>query len=257
MPLNPSPSNAPLALPLSCHFPFSHFHFLLSLTPFRPLPLRAPKSRRINTYEVPRKCCIQRTYRIAKSFRFRTYKKQGGWGVLWLTRHATKHVCPVYPEPRRERSLGARDLSSAFSNLQPSNLQPCQRCLLNETPLPANPPSTGWPSAPFSRKDPGTGSLPQCPAPRACPCSVSRAAIHQSPRNSARPAPAFPYPAPAWDPSSPRQTKYKYFRSAESRRSLRPLRAGESLRSSRFLCESPAHCRSLPDRWQSRASRAA
>src|SRR6266852_7425824 len=71
-----------------------------------------------------------------------------------------------------------------------------QRCLLNETPLPANPPSTGSPSAPFSRKDRGTDSLQQCPAPPASPCSVSRAAVHRSPRNSARPAPSFPCPAP-------------------------------------------------------------
>src|SRR5882672_1180101 len=35
------------------HFPVSHFHFPASLSPFRPLPLRAPKSRRINTYEIP------------------------------------------------------------------------------------------------------------------------------------------------------------------------------------------------------------
>ncbi len=100
MPLNPSPFNAPLALSLSCHFPFSHFHFLPSLTPFR-----------INTYEISRKCCKQRTYRIAKSFICNTYKKHGGWGVLWLTRNPMKDVCPVYPEPRRERAFGARDLS--------------------------------------------------------------------------------------------------------------------------------------------------
>ncbi len=100
MRLNPPPSNAPLALLLSCHFPFSHFHFLLSLTPFR-----------INTCEILRKCCIQRTYRIAKSFECNTYKKHEGWGVLWLTRHAIKDVCPVYPEPRRERAFGARDHS--------------------------------------------------------------------------------------------------------------------------------------------------
>ena len=59
---------------------------------------------RINTYETSSKCCRQRTYRIPKSFRFRTYKKHGGWGVLWLTRHATKHVCP-------ERPSGVNDLS--------------------------------------------------------------------------------------------------------------------------------------------------
>jgi len=79
MPLNPSPSNAPLALPLSCHFPFSHFHSLLSLTPFR-----------INTYEVPRKCCNQRTYRIAKSFRFHTYKKHGGVGGVMVNQKSDK-----------------------------------------------------------------------------------------------------------------------------------------------------------------------
>src|SRR6266446_10911806 len=31
----------------------------------------------INTYRISRKCCNQRTYRIAKSFRCNTYKKQG------------------------------------------------------------------------------------------------------------------------------------------------------------------------------------
>src|SRR5882672_9235831 len=46
---------------------------------------------RINTYETSRKCCNQRTYRIAKSFRFHTYKKQGGWGVLWLTNPGPPH----------------------------------------------------------------------------------------------------------------------------------------------------------------------
>ncbi len=38
------------------------------------------KSFSCNTYESPRKCCKQKTYTIAKSFRFRTYKKQGGGG---------------------------------------------------------------------------------------------------------------------------------------------------------------------------------
>ena len=41
-----------------------------------------PKLFRINTYEISRKCCNQRTYRSAKSFRFRTYKKQGVGGVM-------------------------------------------------------------------------------------------------------------------------------------------------------------------------------
>src|SRR5712664_3713884 len=48
----------------------------------RPLPLRAPKSRRINTYEISRKCCKQRTYRITKSSIFNTYEKQGEGGVM-------------------------------------------------------------------------------------------------------------------------------------------------------------------------------
>src|SRR6266478_7325997 len=166
-----------------------------------------------------------------------------------------------YPFPRTSRSH-AETLRLAFPVLarhfDPETLKLFDPGTLllafNETPLRANPPSAGSPSALFSPKDRGTDSLPQCPVLPASPCSVSRAAIHQSPRNLARPAPAFPFPAPAWDPSSPRQTKCKYFRSAESLRSPRPLHAGESLRSSRFLCESPSRCRSLPDRWRSRAS---
>jgi len=45
----------------------------------RPLPLRAPKSRRINTYKSLSK---QRT---SVSFRMIDLQKTGGWGVLWLT----------------------------------------------------------------------------------------------------------------------------------------------------------------------------
>src|SRR6266404_8048237 len=41
-----------------------------------------PNLFRISTYEISRKCCNQRTYRIAKSFRFHTYKKHGGGGVM-------------------------------------------------------------------------------------------------------------------------------------------------------------------------------
>src|SRR5712692_7930654 len=36
------------------------------------------KSFRCNTYGSPRKCCKQKTYRLAKPFRCNTYKKQGG-----------------------------------------------------------------------------------------------------------------------------------------------------------------------------------
>jgi len=39
--------------------------------------LRPRKSFSRNTYETPRKCCKQKTYAKAKSFRCNTYKKQG------------------------------------------------------------------------------------------------------------------------------------------------------------------------------------
>src|SRR6267378_1270127 len=60
---------------------------------------------RCNTYGSSRKCGKQRTYRRPKSFRCNTYKKHRGEGLLWLTRHAARGVCPVYPacpELRRE-----------------------------------------------------------------------------------------------------------------------------------------------------------
>src|SRR5882672_9613118 len=89
---------------------------------------------RFNTYEPSRKCGKQRTYRKPKSFRCNTYKKHRGRGVLWLTRnprkdfypeehrdegpasssHPVRGVCPVYPEPRRERPSGEKDLSLTF-----------------------------------------------------------------------------------------------------------------------------------------------
>src|SRR5882724_2926717 len=59
---------------------------------------------RCNTYEPPRKCGKQRTYRRPKSFRCNTYKKHRGEGLLWLTRHP---VSGVYPE----RPSGEKDLS--------------------------------------------------------------------------------------------------------------------------------------------------
>src|SRR5882724_593333 len=75
MPLNPSPSNAPRALPLSCHFPFSHFHFLPSLTPFR-----------INTYEPP-VSVANKELTGSLSALDSTLTKNRGVGVLWLTRN--------------------------------------------------------------------------------------------------------------------------------------------------------------------------
>src|SRR6266850_6158726 len=101
-----------------------------------------------NTYGPSRKCGKQRTYRRPKSFRCNTYKKHRGEGLLWLTRNLTKNfypeehrdegpassshpvsgVCPVYPEPRRERPSGEKDLSLT---LQPVNLPACKRPLIH------------------------------------------------------------------------------------------------------------------------------
>ena len=67
MPLNPSPSNALMAPPLSCHFPFSHFYFLLPLTPFR-----------INTYGVASK---ELTGSLSPLYSALT-KNRGGGGVI-------------------------------------------------------------------------------------------------------------------------------------------------------------------------------
>src|SRR6267142_203139 len=63
---------------------------------------------RFNTYEPSRKCGKQRTYRKPKSFRCNTYKKHRGEGLLWLTRHPVRGVCPVYLEPRRELGIKVR-----------------------------------------------------------------------------------------------------------------------------------------------------
>ncbi len=76
---------ASMALPFSALPPFRLWNFQPLSLPPSLLTVRSPLptiSFRINTYETSRKCCIQRTYRIAKSFRFRTYKKQGGGGVM-------------------------------------------------------------------------------------------------------------------------------------------------------------------------------
>src|SRR3989442_13773742 len=49
---------------------------------------------RFHTYEPSRKCRKQRTYSKPKSFRCNTYKKHRGEGLLWLTRHPVRGVCP-------------------------------------------------------------------------------------------------------------------------------------------------------------------
>jgi len=59
---------------------------VLTSLPSACTPPRGSNARRnafrISTYEISRKCCKQRTCRIAKSFRCNTYKKQGGGGVM-------------------------------------------------------------------------------------------------------------------------------------------------------------------------------
>src|SRR6266404_170442 len=76
---------------------------------------------RFNTCGPSRKCGKQRTYRKPKSFRCNTYKKHRGEGVLWLTRHSVRGVCP-------ERPSGEKDLSLT---LQPLNLPACKRPLIH------------------------------------------------------------------------------------------------------------------------------
>src|SRR5882724_2808823 len=96
---------------------------------------RACNLFRCNTYEPYRKCGKQRTYGKPKSFRCNTYKKHRGEGLLWLTRHPARGVCPVYPacpelrrEPRRERPSGEKDRSLT---LKPLNLPACKRHLIH------------------------------------------------------------------------------------------------------------------------------
>src|SRR5437879_1566291 len=82
------------------HFPFLLFDFPVPPKLFRPLPPRAPKPRRIID--------LQKSIKT-KDFNLfyddRLTKKQGGWGVLWLTRHPTKGVCPESAAAEEPRDL--------------------------------------------------------------------------------------------------------------------------------------------------------
>src|SRR6266404_6159569 len=60
--------------------------FVYQTRPFRPLPLRAPKSRRINT------CKSLSKQRTLVSFRMIDLQKTGGRGVLWLTKLFAKNT---------------------------------------------------------------------------------------------------------------------------------------------------------------------
>src|SRR5216684_2897839 len=87
-----------------------------------------------NTYGFPRKCCKQKTYGMAKSFRCNTYKKQGGPRPSTFRRPALRTLrpspssCPAFLSSRitvygSRITLPHRDLSQASNRqtLQPSN----------------------------------------------------------------------------------------------------------------------------------------
>src|SRR6266850_3735118 len=97
-------SRLPLSIPTTAATcPSLSRHFSASLSPFK-----------INTYEIPHKCCIQRTYRITNLFRINTYKIHGGRGVLWLTNFLL---------PARHGGSSNVDLSSQpLTNCPPRNL---------------------------------------------------------------------------------------------------------------------------------------
>jgi hypothetical protein len=74
------------------------------LSDFGLLPLlRVPNSFICNTYGPPRKCCKQKTYVNAKSFRRNTYKKPGVWCDLNVPTfkrsnvQRSEHTCPKGP----------------------------------------------------------------------------------------------------------------------------------------------------------------
>src|SRR6266403_2971171 len=92
-----------------------------SSSQLEPSKFHACNLFRFHTYEPSRKCGKQRTYRKPKSFRCNTYKKHRGEGLLWLTRHSVRGVCP-------ERPSGEKDLSLT---LKPSNLPACKRPLIH------------------------------------------------------------------------------------------------------------------------------
>src|SRR6266850_3280703 len=84
-------------------------------------PPRGSHSRRntfrFNTYEISRKCCKQRTYRIAKFFRINTYKKQGGGGCCasdegFFSRPAFRRSAHPTKDAHPERPSGAEGFLS-------------------------------------------------------------------------------------------------------------------------------------------------
>src|SRR6266850_5787213 len=59
--------------------------------------VRLRKSFSCNTYGFARKCCKQKTYRRANSFRCNTYKKHGGGGALQVPSAERPFVTSLLP----------------------------------------------------------------------------------------------------------------------------------------------------------------
>jgi len=108
-------SRHPFSIPtISAACPTLPRHFPTSLNSFR-----------INTYEIPRKCCNQRTYGKAKPFRCNTYKKQGG-GVCYA--HPTRmRILSDYRESKDSSPVPL--LARSFHSLH----QECFTTLLQST----------------------------------------------------------------------------------------------------------------------------
>src|SRR6266850_45620 len=119
--LRREPRNARLQTSSPTRFPSLRLLQPSSNSRLEPSKFAACNLFRCNTYEPSHKCGKQRTYRRPKSFRCNTYKKHRGRGVLWLTRHPVRGVCP-------ERPSGEKDLSLTH---QPLNLPACKRPLVH------------------------------------------------------------------------------------------------------------------------------
>ncbi len=82
---------------------------------FLPTP-RPRKSFSGNTYGPPRKCCKQKTYGRANSFRCNTYKKQGGGGPEGnCTPGISQNRCSFFSCSYKLPSFSSRRTASLFS----------------------------------------------------------------------------------------------------------------------------------------------
>ena len=107
--VNSAPSVLSPTLLFADHCSLITAHHLL--TPFRMNTCKnAPKPASLTTFRI-NTCKSVSKQRTLTTFRMNTYEKHRGVGLLWLTRHPVKDVCPVCPELLGERRSGARDLS--------------------------------------------------------------------------------------------------------------------------------------------------